>query len=62
MLVTDLVEYVKSESSYTEGSEFADEDTEIQTAKPTEDKPKASSKAKPKVEQTEDDDSSELPF
>lgn len=61
VLVTDLVEYVKSESSYTEGAEFADEDTEVQTAKPTEDKPKASTKAKPKVEQPEDDDSV-LPF
>lgn len=62
VLVTDLVEYVKSESSYTEGSEFADEDTEIQTAKPTEDKPKAGTKAKPKVEQPEDDTNQDLPF
>ena len=32
------------------------------TAKPTEDKPKASTKAKPKVEQPEDDTDQDLPF
>src|SRR5574343_1137649 len=63
VMVTDLVEYVRSEGeSYVEGSEFMDEETEVQTAKPTEDKPKASTKAKPKVEQPEDDDSDSLPF
>lgn len=67
VLVTDLVEYVKTESSssYVEGSEFADEDTEIEQAvapkKQSEDKPKGSTKAKPKVE-AEDDSDQDLPF
>lgn len=62
VLVTDLVEYVRAESFYTEGSEFMDEDTEVQPAKKLEDKPKPSTKAKPKVEEQEDESDSDLPF
>ena len=67
LLVTDLIEYIRTESSYEAGSEFGDDtasdgnggSTRVPASAKTKEAPKVKPKAKP---QDDEDDSSDLPF